>query len=128
MGVSPVSNRKMFFSLEHFYIESASLFEPTHTWVLAGQDSLDVKKAAVVNWMQLGVYQTREKLLQFRKIKTDWCVIMPMNPQSYIMVNTLYNIRVGPFVHPTPHTGRCVNFFPTLISCLDFYFDPVFIY
>ena len=56
-------------SFKHFDIESSSLFEPTQTWVLAGLDSLKIKKASVVNWMQLDVYKTREKLLQIRKIR-----------------------------------------------------------
>ena len=69
-------------SLEHFDIESASIFEPTQTWVLAGLDSLEVKKATVVNWMQLGVYQTREKLLQFRQTKTDLCLACDTNQRE----------------------------------------------
>ena len=47
-------------SLQYFDIESASIFKPTQTWVLAGLDSVEVKKATVVNWMQLGVYKTRD--------------------------------------------------------------------
>ena len=69
-------------SLVHFDIESASLFRPTQPWVLASLDSLEVKKATVVNWMQLGVYKTREKLLQFRKAKTDLCLACNTNQRE----------------------------------------------
>ena len=55
-------------SLELFDIESASVFQPTQTWVMAGLDFLEVKKATITNWMQLGTYKTREKLQQFQNI------------------------------------------------------------
>ena len=44
------------------------------TWSLAGLDSREVKKATIVNWMQLGVYKTREKLYQYKNIKSDLCL------------------------------------------------------
>ena len=69
-------------SLQFFGIESASLFKPTQTWVVAGLDSIEVKKATVVNWMQLGVYQTREKILQFKKVKNDLCLACDMNQKE----------------------------------------------
>ena len=28
----------------------------------------------VVNWMQLGIYQTREKLLKWKSVKSDICL------------------------------------------------------
>ena len=35
---------------------------------------MEVKKATIVNWMQLGVYKTREKLFQYKNIKSDLCL------------------------------------------------------
>ena len=61
-------------SLEYFDVDSASLLEPMQTWSLAGLDSREVKKATIVNWMQLGVYKTREKLYQYKNIKSDLCL------------------------------------------------------
>jgi hypothetical protein len=69
-------------SLQYFDIDSASIFKPTQTWVLAGLDSVEVKKATVVNWMQLGVYKTREKLLQFKQVKSDLCLACNMNQKE----------------------------------------------
>ena len=66
-------------SLAFFDIESASVFQPTKTWVMAGLDSLEVKKATITNWMQLGTYKTREKLQQFKSIKSDLCLACEQN-------------------------------------------------
>ena len=61
-------------SLEYLDVDSAYLFEPLKTWTQAGSDSTEVKKATIVNWMQLGVYKTRERLFQYKNIKSDLCL------------------------------------------------------
>ena len=38
----------------------------------------EVRKAAVVKWMSLGVYQTRETLCKMKKIKSPLCTSCPM--------------------------------------------------
>ena len=49
---------------------------------MAGLDSSAVKKATVVNWMQLGTYKTRENLLQFKSIKSELCLACGENQKE----------------------------------------------
>ena len=51
-------------------IDELSILKPAKVWSMAGLDSTEVRKAAVVNWMSLGVYQTREALSKMKKIKS----------------------------------------------------------
>ena len=43
-------------------------------WQMAGLSSENVKQAAVVNWMILGVYFTQEFLHKMKKIKSPLCL------------------------------------------------------
>ena len=61
-------------SLSLLDIESLSLMKPAKIWSMAGLDSVEVKKAAVVNWMQLGVYRTREALYKMKQVKSPLCL------------------------------------------------------
>ena len=61
-------------SLEMFDTKSSSIFHSSKIWQQAGLNSLDVKMATVVNWMQMGVYQTREKLMKWKTVKSDLCL------------------------------------------------------
>ena len=79
-------NARQIDSLEYFDIDSLSIFKPTQNWVLAGLDSLEVKMTIIVNWMQLGVYKTREKLHKFKLIKDDLCLACDLDQ------NEIYNI------------------------------------
>ena len=73
-------------SLEYFDIDSSSIFKPTQNWALAGLDSLEVKMATIVNWMQLGVYKTREKLHQFKLIKNDLCLACNLDQKENLNI------------------------------------------
>ena len=56
-----------------------SILQPEKVWSMAGLDSTEVKKAAIVNWMTLGVYQTREILFKMKVIKSPLCTAYSMN-------------------------------------------------
>ena len=51
-------------SLGMLDVANLSILQPAKVWSMAGLDSTEVKKAAVTNWMTLGVYQTREILFK----------------------------------------------------------------
>ena len=42
-------------------------------WQMAGLCSDSVKQAAVVNWMSLGIYFTRELMFKMKKVKSPLC-------------------------------------------------------
>ena len=60
-------------SMKYHDTEYSSTSVPMRIWQLAGLSSENVKQAAVVNWMILGVYFTREFLHSLKKIKSPLC-------------------------------------------------------
>ena len=60
-------------------VANLSILQPAKVWSIAGLDSTEVKKAAVANWMTLGVYQTREILFKMKVIKSPLCTACSMN-------------------------------------------------
>ena len=66
-------------SLEHLDIESLNLDMPMNTWIQAGLNSEQSKKATVVSWMLLGVFKTRKRLFVMKKTKGDKCLACDEN-------------------------------------------------
>ena len=60
-------------------ISSLSIMKPAKVWSMAGLDFIEVKKAAVANWMTLSVYKTREALHKMKVIKSPQCTACYMN-------------------------------------------------
>ena len=60
-------------------ISSLSILKPAKIWSMAGLDSQEVRKAAVSNWMALGVYRSQEVLYKMKLAKSDICAACPMN-------------------------------------------------
>ena len=60
-------------------ISSLSITKPAKIWSMAGLNATETKKACIVNWMQLGVYRTREALHKMKKIKSKICSACPLN-------------------------------------------------
>ena len=76
-------------SLRYLDIESLNLTSPMNIWIRAGLNSEDTKKATVVNWMQLGVFKTREKLFSMKLTKSDKCLAC-----SEDQVETLFHLLI----------------------------------
>ena len=104
-------------SLEYFDIDSSSIFKPTQNWALAGLDSLEVKMATIVNWMQLGVYKTREKLHQFKLVKEDICLSCNLNQKE----NLYHLIFVCPFYDNIrqPSLSRIFLMNPSIVEVVE---------
>ena len=95
---------------------------------MAGLDLIEVKKAAVVNWMTLGVYKTRETLHKMKVIKSPLCTACPMNAVGSLSHYLLYcpfteQIRqkyVPKFILANPKVASLANDETALlISILD---------
>ena len=73
-------------------LDVANLFitKPAKVWSMAGLDSTEVRKAAIVNWMTLGVYQTRETLFKMKVIKSPMCTACSMNAIGSLAHYLLY--------------------------------------
>ena len=107
---------------------SLSIMKPAKVWCMAGLDSIEVKKAAVVNWMTLGVYKTRETLHKMKVIKSPLCTACPMNAVGSLSHYLLYcpfteQIRqkyVQKFILANPKVASLANDETALlISILD---------
>ena len=61
-------------SLRYMDLDYASLQIPMRVWQMAGLCSDSVRQAAIVNWMLLGVYFTREFLHKMNKVKSPICL------------------------------------------------------
>ena len=77
-------------SLCYLDTTSLSIMKPAKVWSMAGLDSAKVKRAAVVNWMNLGVYKTREVLHKMNLIKSDLCAACSMNVTGSLPHYLLY--------------------------------------
>jgi hypothetical protein len=77
-------------------IDELSILKPAKVWSMAGLDSTEVRKAAVVNWMSLGVYQTREALSKMKKIKSPLCTACPMGVvlPSVLLIHRVYKTEL----------------------------------
>ena len=77
-------------SLNLLDISSLSILQPAKVWSMAGLDSTEVRKAAVVSWMTLGVYKTRETLHKMKVIKSPLCTACTMNVVGSLSHYLLY--------------------------------------
>ena len=109
-------------------ISSLSIMKPAKVWSMAGLDSIEVRKSAVVNWMTLGVYKTREALHKMKAIKSPQCTACSMNAIGSLSHYLLYcpltaEIRekyVPQFVLANPKVASLANNETALlISILD---------
>ena len=87
-------------SLVYVDTDYASLSIPMRVWQLAGLCSENARQAAIVNWMLLGVYFTRELLHKMKKIKSPNCLGCPQNTNenlSHFLLHCSYykTIREG---------------------------------
>ena len=104
-------------SLQLLDIGSLSVLKPAKVWSMAGLDSVEVRKSAVVNWMTLGVYKTRETLHKMKAIKSPLCVACSMNAIGSLSHYLLYcpftaDIRekyVPQFVLANPKVASLAN-------------------
>ena len=71
-------------------VANLSITKPAKVWSMAGLDSTEVRKAAIVNWMTLGVYQTRETLFKMKVIKSPMCTACSMNAIGSLAHYLLY--------------------------------------
>ena len=71
-------------------VANLSIIKPAKVWAMAGLDSTEVRKAAIVNWMTLGVYQTRETLFKMKVIKSPLCKACSMNAIGSLAHYMLY--------------------------------------
>ena len=66
-------------SLFRMDICSLSITKPAKIWSMAGLNAKEIKKACIVNWMQIGVYRTPKLLHKMKKIKSNTCTACPLN-------------------------------------------------
>ena len=71
-------------------ISSLSITKPAKIWSMAGLNAKEIKKACIVNWMQLGVYRTREVLKKMKKIKSNMCTACTLNAVGSLEHYLLY--------------------------------------
>ena len=109
-------------------VPSLSIMKPAKLWSMAGLDSKEVKKAAVVNWMILGVYKTREILHKMKTVKSPMCTACQTNSVGSLSHYLLYcpyteEIRqqyVPQFIVANPKVARLTgNEALLMISILD---------
>ena len=77
-------------SLRFLDTDLLSIMKPAKIWSMAGLDSEEAKKTAVLNWMILGVYKTREALNKMKIIKSDLCAACSMNVPGSLPHYILY--------------------------------------
>ena len=77
-------------SLRFLDTDSLSIIKPAKNWSMAGLDSAETKKTAVLNWMILGVYKTRELLHKMKIIMSDLCAACSMNVKGSLPHYVLY--------------------------------------
>jgi hypothetical protein len=71
-------------------ISSLSITKPAKIWSMAGLNATEIKKACIVNWMQLGVYRTRSVLHKMKKIKSNICSACHLNAVGSLEHYLLY--------------------------------------
>ena len=115
-------------SLCYLDTTSLSIMKPAKVWSMAGLDSTQVKRAAVANWMNLGVYKTREVLHKMNLIKSNLCVACSMNvigslPHYLLYCPFVEDIRqrfVPQFLQSNPKVASLIeNETYIMISILD---------
>ena len=115
-------------SLSLLDVNELSIIKPAKVWAMAGLDSTEIRKAAVVNWMTLGVYKTRETLHRMKIIKSPMCTACQMNVPGSLAHYLLYcpfteSIRqeyVPKFILSNPKVTSLVdNEEALIISILD---------
>ena len=105
------------YSLYLLDVSSLFIMKPAKVWSMAGLDSKEVKKAAVVNWMTLGVYKTREILHKMKIVKSPMCTACCTNSVGSLSHYLLYcpyteEIRqkyVPKFIVANPKVARLVG-------------------
>ena len=109
-------------------VPSLSIMKPAKIWSMAGLDAQEVKKAAVVNWMSLGVYKSREILHKMKIVKSPMCTACSTNSVGSLAHYLLYcpyteAIRqqyVPKFIVANPKVARLAgNEEALIISILD---------